>query len=541
MLAAVAALLLIAYICRIPGIGGRFSRELGLLRSAIYMGLFLAWGFSVRSRILQAQASRYMTAIAGLMIFWFLVRTVKFHFINAERYPDIARYLWYAYYLPMLFIPLLSVFIGFSIGKPEDYHLPKQAALLLLPTAGLFLLVMTNDLHRLVFTFPQGFAGENGYAAGYYLVGGWLILCALTLLFVLYRKCRIPGSRRRILLPCIPIVILMLYAMLHYSRLEWVRFVAGDITAVMCLLYAATLELCIQCRFIQSNTHYRELFDASALGALIADDEYRVCLRSRTAGPVPEAVLRQTAAAPVMLDGGIRLRSAPIRGGRVFWQEDVSRLLSVAEKLGDTREELRGYGALLEEENKQKQRRRELEEQKRLFDGVQEMVLPAMQRLNELISRLSTAEDRETARMLHGKIAVTGAYIKRRSNLVFLADQTGEVAAKELLLCLNESASNLRLAGTACAVQFSLEGSMEGRAAGTLYDFFETAVEAVWEPLPGLNAVVAEDGGDYRMTLMLQCRAPMPELTQRFPRASVQQDEEVCYCSLRLPKGGGAV
>lgn len=541
MLAAVAALLLIAYFCRIPGIGGRFSRELGLLRSAIYMGLFLAWGFSVRSRILQAQASRYMTAIAGLMIFWFLVRTVKFHFINAERYPDIARYLWYAYYLPMLFIPLLSVFIGFSIGKPEDYHLPKQAALLLLPTAGLFLLVMTNDLHRLVFTFPQGFAGENGYAAGYYLVGGWLILCALTLLFVLYRKCRIPGSRRRILLPCIPIVILMLYAMLHYSRLEWVRFVAGDITAVMCLLYAATLELCIQCRFIQSNTHYRELFDASTLGALIADDEYRVCLCSRTAGPVPEAVLRQTAAAPVMLDGGIRLRSAPIRGGRVFWQEDVSRLLSVAEKLGDTREELRGYGALLEEENKQKQRRRELEEQKRLFDGVQEMVLPAMQRLNELISRLSTAEDRETARMLHGKIAVTGAYIKRRSNLVFLADQTGEVAAKELLLCLNESASNLRLAGTACAVQFSLEGSMEGRAAGTLYDFFETAVEAVWEPLPGLNAVVAEDGGDYRMTLMLQCRAPMPELTQRFPRASVQQDEEVCYCSLRLPKGGGAV
>ena len=124
---------------------------------------------------------------------------------------------------------------------------------------------------------------------------------------------------------------------------------------------------------------------------------------------------------------------------------------------------------------------------------------------------------------------------------MFLADQTGEVAAKELLLCLNESASNLRLAGTACAVQFSLEGSMEGRAAGTLYDFFETAVEAVWEPLPGLNAGVAEDGGDYRMTLMLQCRAPMPELTQRFPRASVQQDEEVCYCSLRLPKGGGAV
>ena len=539
ILIAVAVLLLIAYICRIPGIGGRFSRELGLIRSAIYMGLFLAWGLSVRSRILQTQARRYMTAIACLMIFWFLVRTLKFHFLTSDRYPDAARYLWYLYYLPMLFIPLLSVFVAFSIGKPEDYHLPKRAALLLLPTAMLFLLVMTNDLHQRVFTFPRGMTGENGYAVGYYLVGGWLTICALMLLFVLYHKCRIPGSRRRILLPCLPIVILILYAVLHYSQMEWVRFVAGDMTAVMCLMYAATLELCIQCRFIQSNTHYRELFDASTVGAQIADGDNHVCLRSQTARLLPEAVLRQAQSSPIMLEGGIRLCSAPMRGGRVFWQEDVSGLLSVLEQLSDTREELRGYGALLEEENKQKQRRRELEEQKRLFDAVQEIVAPAMARLGELISRLNAAEDRETARMLHGKIAVTGAYIKRRSNLVFLADQTGEVAAKELMLCLNESASNLRLAGTACAVGFELSGSMDGRAAGRLYDFFEAAVEAVREPLPGLNALVTENGQGYHMTLMLQCGAVLPELTLRFPEASVEQDEEVCYCSLRLPKGGG--
>lgn len=539
ILIVVAVLILIAYICRIPGIGGRFSRELGLIRSAIYMGLFLAWGLSIRSRILQSQARRYMTAIACLMIFWFLVRTLKFHVFTSDQYPDAARYLWYLYYLPMLFIPLLAVFVAFSIGKPEDYRLPKQAALLLLPTAMLFLLVMTNDLHQLVFTFPRGMAGENGYAVGYYLVGGWLAVCALMLLFVLYHKCRIPGSHRRILLPCLPIVILMLYAVLYYSQMEWVRFFIGDMTAVMCLMYAATLELCIQCRFIQSNTHYRELFDAATVGAQIADADDHVCLRSQTARPLPEAVLRQAQASPVMLEGGIRLCSAPIRGGRIFWQEDVSRLLSVLEQLNDAQEELRSYGALLEEENKQKQRRRELEEQKRLFDAVQEMVFPAMQRLGELTSRLNATEDQETARMLHGKIAVTGAYIKRRSNLVFLADQTGEVAVKELLLCLNESASNLRLAGTACAVAFALTGSMDGRAAGMLYDFFEAAVEAAQEMLPGLNAVVTENGQGYHMTLMLQCQAVLPELTLRFPDAIVEQDEEVCYCRLTVPKGGG--
>lgn len=113
---------------------------------------------------------------------------------------------------------------------------------------------------------------------------------------------------------------------------------------------------------------------------------------------------------------------------------------------------------------------------------------------------------------MHGKIAVIGAYIKRRSNLAFLAAQTGDVLAKGLLLWLNESASNLRLAGTICAIRFELDGSMDVRAAGRLYDFFETAVELAGDPLPGVNAVVAETGQAYRMTLMLQYEAGLPEL-----------------------------
>ena len=161
-----------------------------------------------------------------------------------------------------------------------------------------------------------------------------------------------------------------------------------------------------------------------------------------------------------------------------------------------------------------------------------------MVRLAALTDRLDGAEDRESARALHGRIAVLGAYIKRRSNLVFLSDETGAVPSRELLLCLNESVSNLRLAGMDCAVRLDVEESMDGTAAGRLYDFFEETVEAMWENLPAVDIVVTRMDMGWRMTLMLEGEADFRALLRRFPEAEVEQDEEICYFRLTVAEGG---
>lgn len=92
------------------------------LRSVIYIELFAAWGISVRRRIIQPQVRRYLTAVSALMVFWVTVRTIRYLF--AED-PWVLRHLWYLYYLPMLFIPLLAVFVALLLGKPENFRLPK--------------------------------------------------------------------------------------------------------------------------------------------------------------------------------------------------------------------------------------------------------------------------------------------------------------------------------------------------------------------------------------------------------------------------------
>ena len=69
----------------------------------------------------------------------------------------------------MLFIPLLCVFVALSLGKPENYRLPKWTSLLYIPTTLLLLLVLTNDLHQLVFVFPADAAAwldtDHGYGS----------------------------------------------------------------------------------------------------------------------------------------------------------------------------------------------------------------------------------------------------------------------------------------------------------------------------------------------------------------------------------------
>ena len=111
----------------------------------------------------------------------------------------------------MLFIPLLCVFVALSLGKPENYRLPKWTSLLYIPTTLLLLLVLTNDLHQLVFVFPADAAAwldtDHGYGAGYFAVMGYIALGMVTAIIMTLLKCRIPHSRVMLGLPFVPVAL----------------------------------------------------------------------------------------------------------------------------------------------------------------------------------------------------------------------------------------------------------------------------------------------------------------------------------------------
>ena len=112
----------------------------------------------------------------------------------------------------MIFIPLFSFFISLMLGKSEYYTLPKWTKIFYFPAAVLLLLVLTNDLHQLVFVFPQDAeiftSADYSYDVGYYIVLLWEAGISFLSFGVMAYKCRVPHKRKIRLTPLIPIILI---------------------------------------------------------------------------------------------------------------------------------------------------------------------------------------------------------------------------------------------------------------------------------------------------------------------------------------------
>ena len=508
-----------------------------ILRTSIYIVLFATWGISVSNRIIQPQVRRYLVAISALMGLWIAIRGIKY---SLAECPWVMRHLWYLYYLGMLFIPLLVVFIALSLGKPESFRLPKWTKLLYIPTTILLLLVLTNDLHQLVFRFPADatvWMDDYRYGIVYFLAVGWMVLCALTALAIMLVKCRVPHSRKVLVLPFVPVIMALLYGVCYIFRAPWLRLIAADMTVVFCLLFAAALESCIQCGLIQANTHYQELFDAATVGAQITDGEYHVCLSSRAAKPVSEELLRQTEQGPVVLENGIRISGAPIHEGHVVWSEDLSPLMKVLDELKEAKENLEDSNGLLEEENAVKAREAHVAEQERLYSIIQRETAPQIRLMDELIDRAQHAETEEKCVRLLRKMLVIGAYLKRRSNLVFLADKMSILEAKEISLTFGESMDNLEMCGIICGFCLELTESVLAVHIMEMYDFFEKVTERSLDCMSSLTVYVGQTAEGLSLVINTDSAAELSDLASDTVQVCRDEDSE-WKLTLNLGTGG---
>ena len=468
----------------------------GIVRSLIYIALYIGWGISVSKRIIQVQVRHYLIAVSGLMVFWFVIRSMRYYFITDI---GIARQLWYLYYLPMLFIPLFSLFVAISLGKPENARLSKTALLLLsIPTVLCLLLVLTNDLHQLVFSFPEGEVWtdkNNGYTFGYYIVLGWEILCALAAFVIMIIKCRL--SYRKKYLPFLLLACSIVYAFIYVSGVEWMQLIGGDIAAAQCLMFTGILESCIQCGLIQTNTDYRAMFEAGSIGAQIVDTDWHIRYASSNAPELPSDRMRSAESEAAKLDNNTLLRSSKIPGGHVLWQEDITDITALLEKLEENRKTISESNDVEQENYKTKVKINTVREKNRLYDRLQAQTAHQIELLDQLLTQYEAQSDPEIRRSLLAKAAVIGAYIKRRGNLMFIGEKSDVTDTAELTACLDESFANLELMGVECAIDIPDKNSIYTRDAIRVYDFFEAVTEEamddlqfVWLRARGLEAAV---------------------------------------------------
>lgn len=522
------AIIAAAYSCRMLAkfdIGGVY---MNYIRATLYLLLFALWGYSLDRRIIQTQALHCMRLTAALMLVWLVLRTLKYEVVTDIT---VARYIWYLYYLPMLFIPLFGVYIALSLGKSEKYRLTGRVVALAAIPAILFSLVITNDLHQQIFAFNSGIPGRpDNYSYHhrylYFICLGWMVGCMIFSLIRLLKKSRIKNGGKKSLMPFIIGCITILYGILYLTGLSAVRWWFGDMNVMFCLLYAAIYESCIRCRMIQSNTGYVELFEASTLAAVIMDRSGNVVIRSRAAD---EDMICPQDGTQIIRPDGTRISSAPINGGYVVWKDNVRPLTELRAQLSENKAQIKNNKEKLHEAYLIQKKLHELTEKRRIYDKLDLMYGDQINRIGQLLKQCENTETDEVHNILK-RILLLGTYIKRSANLYFLSLEHELLSQQDIRLTVDEAVIVMNVCGTECSVVYYMTKPMHSEEVMRLFNLLKTVVETAVDGLNSIFICLSDD----EMNLSVECDADLSLIISS--NVTVKQEDGLWL--VRTPVGG---
>ena len=500
------AIIIAAYSCRLLAwfnIGGNYP---SYVRAALYLLLFVLWGYSLDQRIIQKPVLHCLRLMDVLMLIWLTLRTLKYEVVTDMT---VARYLWYLYYLPIIFIPLLGVYIAIFLGKSENYQLSKKSWLLSLIPAALFLAVITNDLHQQVFVFESGIPGvpDNKvffHRPVYFVILVWVVGCVCFSIVQLLKKTRLPSIGKRRMMPFVLSCVMLLYGVFYLLGFQVVRDVFGDMNVMFCLFYAAIYESCIHCRMIQSNTGYVELYEATTLASCIVDQNGHILLHSRTAG---ENMVCPQEGESIVCPDGMRISVAPVKDGFVIWGDNVQHLTELRARLDENKRKKENNKKKLKDAYLVQKQLYELTEKNHIYDELEEKHKKQTERIKELLEQCRNAKPPKMREHMK-EILLLGTYIKRSANLYFLSQEYEKLPQQELRLTIDELVRAMNSCEVECGVVYLTTKPIASKEVERLFELLKTITEMTIRELHSLFISVS----DQEMNLSVECMTDLSEI-----------------------------
>lgn len=487
----------------------------------IYIAILIGWVLSLHRRIVHPVIRRLLVTSAVLMASLFYLRICRYTFFVSLPY--IRQYFWYMYYIPFTGIPLLALFAAFAVDTPEDVmtlikrelrasaqisakaddkedtHYMKYVKAVIFLTVVWILLciaIMTNDIHGQMFHIKDAAYEEYSYGVIYIVIVIWETLFSIASFSVMMRKCRLSATRRYRYIPVIPSVtsaaLMILYIIVGGSpTIFGIRLY--KIQEAFCLLYVGLFEGSIAIGLIPSNSGYEELFELSHIDAAIIDSEGGLVYRShnytdkkfgdvnKDAGIdniVNDKNDRDFETDEFLKDACVRYRENDIIGGRVLWTEDLSGIAGINENIRIATEQIEEENDLIEQENRIAAERAVYEAKNRLYDKIAGIVRG---QADEIEKELRCDDSRFYDNLRHS--VVLASYIKRRGNLILIADGNPRVSTDELALAIRESFEYLELSEKYTRLDVGGETKISSELIMYAYDMFEEIVENTYNDL----------------------------------------------------------
>lgn len=520
---------LTAYTCRLIHTNNSLIQALvDQSRTSIYLGMYCAWGIYLNKHVVYKRMRQCLTVIGCLMVFWFFLRTVKYHIFQDPLSTHIC---WYLYYFPMILIPTLGLNASFLLEEEHD-KIKKRSIFLLFSAMLLIISVFTNDLHQQVFHFylnPPYSDKNYSYGFLFFIIQGWIIFCLIAMDIILVRKSRIAG-KKRFWLPVIPGIILLAWNIANILRVPIINTIAGDLTAICCLCIAAIFQSCIFCGLIPTNSRYFELFQSNgSLDAEITDNTFHRYYYSGNFPKLTEELRECVIANSSIQENGVLIKHIPVKGGHLFWTEDISVLLDQYQDIEEQQEELTERNQLLQMTYQKEAARKKLEEQNRLLNMIQDQTYKQYGLLSSYMKKLEQTESREEYDMLLSKIVVVGTYLKRRKNLVLTrySSQGDSLTMADLKQSLAESCENLKLCRIRAAYYVQdKEKQLQADDILNCYDFFEWLIEQLFDVINSVFFHVTQIDEKLQISVHVMSSTDIHNFLKERPELLIQQEEE---------------
>ena len=468
----------------------------------------VVWMNAVNQRFIVLRQRQILYAIAALLVFMHISQICKYAIFQGNEF--MQRQLLYSYYIPLNIIALLSFFMAMRIGVDQDKSLNRAMYLLIIPCMLICLLIQTNDLHQLAFRFNDGFTDWNtSYTHGplFYISMIWMYGLITISFFTVLIKCYRRVGFKRVMFASLLVIVHYILIVILYGDAAHNIEIAGVVPITMPMVcnmtYILFWEMLIHNGMIPSNSDYAGIFDISGISAQITDADGTVVLRSgRAIRNIPAQLKDSTAGYAIMLDENTKLYAGDIPGGRIYWQEDISAVNELGNRLRETNEALKANNAMLVEQAGIRREQAKLEIQNTIYDEIAGAVRPYLMRIEEALKDADTLADTELRNRLRSA-CVLGAYIKRYSNMLLIVRGGNYLKPGDLVLAIKEILNYVSIGAINTDVTLVTDGSMDDDA--TLLDAYRIVSEIIlttYELISDIRVLIdASDGLIVRINM----------------------------------------
>ena len=472
--------------------------ELALLYVLLSL-LLTVWAASLLWRLSPGATRRLLMAQVVMLGIWVVLKLLKLTTPLGVG----ERYIWYLYYLPTLGSACVAVMVAHRVvGSRRRWHQVADVVTMAVSVA-LLVLIVTNDLHRLVFRFPDGIDMYHT-VRGATLVQAFVIVWQLGCLLYAIGTMFVGAWQRPFSLPLaaffVAVTSMVTYSVLYAADVWLLR--DTETVAITSILMVLAWELAIASGLIRANRGYLEAMHLTTVPVYVLNRADEVVERSAASTTLAPDMITRVLTAP-----GMRLQTSgertldhqatEISAGHVLMVSDVSELVALTDQLSAAREDLRRTHRSLTRQQAAGVNAHMAVVRNELGRELDEFLTQRLEKTEQLTEQLPLATSAEQQRTLLRQIEIELAFTKAETMVMLLTSGGETIGLDQLASYLGQCCIDFSDPTSFAGVHFQEAAPVEASAALRLLAFFhEVFAHAVTlgpaDVMVQLNAV---DGG----------------------------------------------